>query len=213
MNEGFRQRLVGAVVLACLALIFWPMVFTNVSSPEVDRRSQIPAMPSFEKYSVAQPLRPENIDPVTSDSASLTVDTVTSDEVVTDAVVDLAEAEVETELVDNTVAQQAAVDVAVADKSNEMLGAADQPTLDQRGLPVSWVLQVASFAKEANANEVKLKLQGEGYKAYARKVSTDAGASTRVFIGPRLTKQSLLGDKSKIDKLFQVDSIIVAFKP
>jgi DedD protein len=58
MNDGFKQRLVGAVVLSCLALILWPLVFSSSGQPGVDQRTQIPVRPKVEKYVVAKPSRP-----------------------------------------------------------------------------------------------------------------------------------------------------------
>jgi len=63
MNDGFKQRLVGAVVLVSMALIAWPLIFTDSQGPLVDKRTQIPPAPVFEKYSVAQPVKPQGLKP------------------------------------------------------------------------------------------------------------------------------------------------------
>ncbi|WP_101759534.1 SPOR domain-containing protein [Oceanicoccus sp. KOV_DT_Chl] len=64
MNDGFKQRLVGAVVLVCLALIMWPLIFSDADRIAMDRTSQIPPTPAFEKYTVTAPARPPSIEPV-----------------------------------------------------------------------------------------------------------------------------------------------------
>ncbi len=219
MNEGFRQRLVGAVVLTCLALIAWPIVFSDVSNPVVDRRSQIPPMPVFEKFSIEQPARPKNIAPVPDaeiESVVANADEIASD--ISNRPTDV-KPEVEEDpapAITSTTAPTTALNTAIAsttEKDADVPVANEKPTLDDRGIPVSWVLQVASFGQENNANELKLELQKQGYKAYTRKVTTADGFATRVFIGPRLSKQPLLEDKRLIDKKFKVNSLVVSFKP
>lgn len=64
MNTGLKQRVVGAIVLICAGLILWPMLFSAGINPRMDTSSQIPPIPEFEKYTVAEPVRPENVKPV-----------------------------------------------------------------------------------------------------------------------------------------------------
>ncbi len=186
MNDGFRQRLVGAIVLACVALILWPIIFSDVSNPIVDRKSQIPALPAFEKYSTPQPTRPQNIEPVTEYSQ------------------EIAKIEKQNKQLDT---------IPVADTDADGKGQTDKPTLDKRGIPVAWVIQVASFAKKKNADEAKLALQKKGLKAYTHEVTTKDGISTRVFVGPKLTKKALKNDQLMIDEMFSLKSIVVPFVP
>lgn len=180
MNDGFKQRLVGAVVLACIALIIWPILFSDSNRPVVDRNTQIPSVPEFKQFEVKKPVRPANVE--AADVADLFIDPVES---------------------------KPATKAPESDKKV----AKETPQLDRRSIPVSWTLQVASFSKQANANDVKAKLQAKGLKAYTRSIKSKEGNVTRVFVGPKLTKTALLREKPKIDKMFDVDSIVVRFKP
>ncbi|MEE8057879.1 MAG: SPOR domain-containing protein [Pseudomonadales bacterium] len=189
MNDGFKQRLVGAIVLACLASILWPVIFSGPNSPALDRRSQILEMPVFKKYSVAEPVRPDNIERVVRPKVEeLSAALVTPAKRVSLSAVDNASR--------------------LADKS---------PRLDDRGLPESWILQVASFTKASNAEALKLALQKKGYKAFTRYIATDVvtkqgeGNVTRVYIGPKLSKGAFNKDKPLIDKAFLVNSVVVKF--
>ncbi len=175
MNDGFKQRLVGAIVLACIALIVWPVIFSDPGGPSLDRRSQIPATPTFDKYTVPEPVRPDNIEPVAVAKVQPEPDVLPEKSVITEQ--------------DN------------------------KPKQDKRGLPESWVLQVASFAKAANAKELKQALQKKGYKAFTRNITTKEGKSTRVYIGPKLTKGAFSKDKPLIDRTFKVNSIVLRFDP
>lgn len=178
VNDGLKQRLLGAVVMSCIALILWPLIFSDVSGPEVDRRSQIPPLPAFEKYTVTEPVRPINIEPVAQAGEA-------------------------------TVAAKLAAAEKLAEVKPEATAA--KPSLDERGLPRSWVIQVASFKKKSNAKDLMLALQQRGLKAYTRVQSTAKGSSTRVFVGPKLSKEALNKDRIMIDKVFSVTSMVVPF--
>jgi DedD protein len=186
MNDGFKQRLVGAVVLVSLALILWPVIFSEGINPAVDRRSQISAPPAFDKTPVARPLRPADIAPLVQPSP----------EPIADAAAEPAMAQPSAE----------PIEPAAAEPSSQT------PQLDSQGLPESWVLQVASFSQQANADELTEALIKLGYKAYSRTVKTAEGPSTRVYVGPRFTKASFKKDQQAIDKAFSLKSMLVRFE-
>ena len=63
MNENLKQRIVGALVLVALAVIFVPLLFDFSGQRELDTTSQIPPRPDIQPVKVAEPVRPENIIP------------------------------------------------------------------------------------------------------------------------------------------------------
>ena len=79
MNPAVKQRLLGALVLICIGLIIWPLVFTHVPGPVVDERSIIPPVPAFDKYTVPAPRPPEGIEPVTTTPEPIPVPTPVPD--------------------------------------------------------------------------------------------------------------------------------------
>ncbi len=171
MNDGIKQRLVGAIVLISAAIIAWPLIFSNTNEPVMDRRSQIPPMPEFETFEVTEPVRPQNVDPVKERLVESSPPTpplpVESD---------------------------------------------NKPSLDESGLPNSWVLQVASFSKKENAGELVAALKEKGYRAFSKEVKTSTGSSLRVYIGPKLTRDAFAKDKQIIDNEFNVSSMVVKFE-
>lgn len=58
MNDGLRQRIIGALVLLVLALIFLPMVFNFKGIRDIQRESRIPPAPQIEPVTVPEPVRP-----------------------------------------------------------------------------------------------------------------------------------------------------------
>lgn len=176
MNNGFKQRLVGAIVLLSVALILWPVIFSD-SRPDIDLVSQIPPTPAFKKYVVPELVRPRELEPISKPVEHNT---------------------------------EAEPDQAMAgEDSKESMS---EPVLDSRGLPEAWVLQVASFSLQKNADELKQSLQSKGYKAFTQTVGSGNSLSTRVYVGPRFKKDAFNIDKVNIEKEFSVKSIVVRFQ-
>lgn len=55
MNDILKQRLVGALVIIALAVIFWPLVFVDAERPQLDVNSQVPPMPELGQAFVEAP--------------------------------------------------------------------------------------------------------------------------------------------------------------
>ena len=184
MNDGFKQRLVGAVVLLSLALILWPLVFSDADGIFMDRTSQIPPTPEFNKYTVSEPVRPEAIEEVITPKES------------------------------PVIAEEPVVSPAKPVKSKPVTAKprAAKPTLDSHNLPEAWVLQVASFTKDDNAQVLTQALIKQGHKAYTRSIQTQDGVSTRVYIGPRLQKDAFDALRPKINKAYGVTAMVVRYE-
>lgn len=186
MNSGLKQRLVGALVLVCGGVILWPLLFSSSGiGPGMDRHTQIPAMPEFDKFAVEEPSRPQNIQPV-------------------------AEPQPEAE---PPVDQAPPAPPAPAPDKASAPPATSTPALDSRGLPEGWLLQVASFTEPKNAEQLSEQLQKQGYKAFVRRIETRSGTVERVYIGPRMSKDAFAADRPKIDKKYRVKSIVVQYEP
>jgi len=50
-----KQRLVGALVLIALGVVFWPLVFVDSDRQTLDRTSQVPPMPNLQRLKVKAP--------------------------------------------------------------------------------------------------------------------------------------------------------------
>jgi DedD protein len=61
LDDGLKQRVVGALVLLALAVIFLPVLFDRDPMVPVDRQSQIPAAPDIVHVEIDAPEPPENI--------------------------------------------------------------------------------------------------------------------------------------------------------
>lgn len=85
LSENLKQRIVGGFVLLALALILFALLFDFSDVAEVDTRSQIPDSPDIVPVVVAEPVRPDNIEPAVDDEhifqmeASQPTDTVAAE--------------------------------------------------------------------------------------------------------------------------------------
>ena len=200
MNDGLRQRIVGALVLLALGIIFLPVIFDRERIVPVDRESQIPPEPADQILSLPEPpIAPRersekiahpidgrfDIEEPPEDSASVAAKSGSSP---------------------NPVGSEAALSVASAESETD----SNQNKLE---IAPSWVLQVASFESNARALSVLKELEAMRYRGFVREVDTSSGKRTRLFVGPNVSKPKLQQAKTEIDKKFKVESIILRFRP
>lgn len=172
LNDGLKQRLIGAIVLLALAVIFLPVLFDRERIEPVDKTSQIPAPPEIVTVNIADPVPPE------------TVGTAPPPD-----------------------------QMYVPDEEKPVELVPEQPGLDATGVPKSWVLQIASYRVDAHAERMRDRLVEEGFSAYTRQSQFEDDTIVRVYVGPKLDKSTLIDAKETIDQSFQVESILLEFKP
>lgn len=192
MNDGLKQRVVGAVVLLALAVIFLPMVFDFSGERHIDRTSRIPERPQIEPVEFAEPKRPENIQfPKPPDRAYQ---------------LDESRAEVEQQERSASGEQQPADKPKPAPKPK-----AEKPGLGEHGMLAGWVVQVGAFQDAGRADKLEQSLLKDGYKAYQQE-NRNRGLHF-VYVGPDSDKQALLQSQKKIDRKYKLKSKILRFEP
>lgn len=58
MDDGLKQRLVGAIVIVAAAIIFLPMIFNDTQRPPEDILVEIPERPKVPKLDITKPVPP-----------------------------------------------------------------------------------------------------------------------------------------------------------
>lgn len=203
MRESVKHRLIGAAVLAAIAVLFLPSFFKDRQQYQVDTSSHIPGRPSITAVDFNEPTRPEGIEPAPAPETMFVPDEAES---IPAAQVPPAEQAVSAAALTSS-GQSSSSKAAKTDASVPVI------PLNAQGLPDTWVIQVASLSAQAAANKLRDQLQAEGHKAYVRAVP---GANTtiyRVFIGPKQDKSEALAIKSQLDKRLKVNSLVLPFKP
>lgn len=192
-----KQRLVGAIVLGSLAVIFIPVLLDGkgLSSPEI---SAIPAPPPRPPVPDLRPERPV----ILADTPAITV--APPPEPVPLPLEPIPEA------VDEAAAN-APVE-APPPVIQETEPAAEAPRLDERGIPAAWNVRLASFADRANAEALVVRLQSNGYKGYSRPIDSSQGPLTAVYVGPVLTRAEADGLRRTLQGEFGLEGLVVRFE-
>ncbi len=193
MDRGLIQRMVGALVLIALAVIFVPMLFNREDDArrvEVDAPAmpKTPAMPDVEVQPVevpepaAEPF-PEEFE--------------------------IIEEGPETEA--QVPAEPITAPPAVAEPTPAP--PVEQPKPEQRldaaNLPVSWSVQLASLSNRESAEALTAKLRSQGYNAYVR---TFEGMN-RVFVGPLVERAEANRLRDVLERQQKLKGFVVRFKP
>ena len=201
MDPLFRQRLVGTLVLVALGIVFWPLIFVTPEPREpivLQPMSQRPAIdqtpiPEPESYESAVapklPEPPKNPPPVQ----------------------EAADIQTQTDAEGSTLAALPDSD-SVAAPQPRVAPPAEDPLVDEQGLAIFYVLQVATVGTAARANELVEGLQARGYKAFSTRYDRVDDELFRVQIGPNAERAPLMRIKPKIDVVLKVDSQILRYE-
>ncbi|MCK7595775.1 SPOR domain-containing protein [Microbulbifer sp. CAU 1566] len=236
LNDGVKQRIVGALVLAALAVIFLPTLFDREGARYIDVTSQIPAPPDIKPIVIAEPQPVDGIDTAPPVNEVFQPDFVEQKapapdpETVTlppepepaEAIASKSASKAAPKVApEETVAAAAPVrkaepvtDEPVTEKQPEPEPQlpAEETQLDDQGLPEGWVVQVAAYKESASAERMRGKLMDAGFRAYTRAVDTPKGRFVRVFVGPKLSRVDAQSDKRKLDKLLKTETLILRYR-
>lgn len=188
MEDNVKQRVVGAVVLASAAVIFFPSLFDEPDNRYIGGQSQIPPAPVIEPAVIAEPVRPDHIEPAKAPEAMYQL-------------VEQPEPPVEP-------APTATPPGARATPTPE------KPGLNEQSVLKAWVLQVASFTDQRKAEDLRDRLQKAGHPAFVRPLVNSKGQQVvRVFVGPKADKAAMQQLKTELDASLKVNALLREFKP
>ncbi len=224
MDDGLKQRLVGALVLLALGVLFIPVLFEPAHRHELDRTSQIPAAPGILPIQVEEPVKNPQIHPAKAEQEQFVADDrsggyrlLTDDENKSDLAKESEQVN-KTELEEPKVVEPKSVepDAKAGPTSSGLVPKSPEPerkVLDPAGLPGSWLVQVASFTSEKRAQVLRDQLLKDNYPAFTRTLKTSKGQVTRVYVGPKINRNSALTTKAELDKSLRIDALVVKFSP
>ena len=225
MEQRFKQRLVGAVVLVSLAVVFVPILFDM--PPDVDREASSPSISQI-------PERPRDH---AGSSVNVTLDPpqtlrldaeVERERGISEADADdgasPAAVEAATAATVSPVAPQPSAPPAPATRTDpspapsDTASAAGTPAGDperKRAPPApaagDWTVQLGSFAKPENARALHKRLQDEGYPAFVESVPSAQGAVSRVLVGPMSDRKQAEESVVKLRREMALDGIVVPY--
>lgn len=201
MDNLVKQRLVGALILVALGVVFWPIIFVARDGDTRELRVAVPEAP------------PVDLSPLpTPDSAALRR--------APQAQAQGAEPGPAPELFDSDphIPEPLPALPATADTqppvglepARETLQA---PAIDADGLPIAYALQVATIGQRERAETLRDELLKAGYKGYLQRLRRDDRTLYRVLVGPRYQRDDLAPVKEAVDRTWRVESLIIRYLP
>ena len=197
MDSIVKQRLVGALILLALAVVFWPIIFVPEAQQAAPVVVEVPEAPPVDLSTVREP---DNIGLRRGEQA------VAQEQPVPD--VELPEA-VGEGLGEPLAPRSDVAPVADVEAAADVPG----PTLDEDGLPVAWALQVATMGSREGAESLRDELVAAGYKGYLKRLRRDERVLYRVLVGPRYAREDLEPIKAAVDARWGVESLIMRYLP
>ncbi len=217
MNIQLKQRLVGAVVLVALAVIFIPMLLpgkgdlsgsikgSNIppapdyrfppvkSAPPAPAMTEPPVIPLGERpkseVAVGESKTSDAEKPAKEESPNI-ADTATLSSPKKKPVVDIAET------------------VKIADKPSSLKKATVKTKPDQVS---GWIVQVGSFSDSKNAKGLRDKLRKLGHVSFVEAVKAKSGTVYRVRVGPELTRKSAEKLSERLAKEAQLTGLVQVY--
>ena len=200
MDNLVKQRLVGALILIALAVVFWPIIFVPTTDEGAEFAVEVPAAPPVDMTPLPEPdnagLRPATDARVQAERAA--------------DVVFPGDANAPNQPLAALPARSETVTVPDLDTARETL---QTPALDADGLPIAFSLQVATMANKTRAEQLRDELVAAGYKAYVKRLRRDERVLYRVLVGPKYSRDDLLPVKRAVDESWRVESMIIRYLP
>jgi DedD protein len=203
LDNVFKQRMVGAIVLIALAVIFLPMLFTredelrqvHVTAPAAPAVPAVPdvkvePVPVPEAQALAEEPLPEEDPPTTAPSTPIKA----------------IPAAPSTAKTTGAPAKVAATPQPVASAPSKPDTAAK---IDAGGLPVSWIDQLTSLSTRAGADTLQKTLRSQGFNAYVR----SSEGKNRVFVGPLVERAEAERVRDVINRQQSLKGFVVRFEP
>ncbi|NMX73254.1 SPOR domain-containing protein [Pseudomonas sp. WS 5532] len=218
LDSAYKQRMVGALVLVALAVIFLPMLFSRQDEQrqvvvEAPAAPQAPSMPQVQVEPVVVP-EPQTLpeEPVPSDDevaaqtapAAPAVPVQQSVPVVKPAPAPAAPVVAAKPAAPAPAPKPVAPQPAAPGKPD-----VGQSRIDPNGLPISWSIQLASLANRESADALQKKLRAQGYNAYIR----SADGKNRVFIGPLIERAEADRLRDLLGRQQNLNGFVVRFQP
>nr|WP_100547902.1 MULTISPECIES: SPOR domain-containing protein [unclassified Pseudomonas] len=199
LDSGLKQRMVGALVLVALAVIFLPML---LSREDEMRRVVVdaPAMPQAPATAeiIVQPA--EVVEPEELPQEPVPVEEVEPQ------IVEVPEQPKPTA---PPVAQQSKPDPVKTEQAASAAPAKPEGRLDANSLPISWSVQLASLSSRAGAENLQKTLRSQGYNAYIRTFD----GMNRVFVGPLIERAEAERLRDQLNRQHKLSGFVVRFQP
>ena len=211
LDSAYKQRMVGALVLVALAVIFLPMLFSRQDEQrqvtvEAPAAPQAPVMPQVqvEPVVVPEPQALPEEEPVPTDAEIAQQQAPTAPIQPSVPVVKPAPVVAAKPVAPAPAPKPVAPQPAAPGKPD-----VGQSRIDPNGLPISWSVQLASLSNRESAEALQKTLRSQGYNAYIR----TADGKNRVFVGPLIERAEADRLRDLLGRQQNLKGFVVRFQP
>ncbi|WP_339525070.1 SPOR domain-containing protein [Pseudomonas sp. EL_65y_Pfl2_R96] len=215
LDKAYKQRMVGALVLVALAVIFLPMLFSRQDEQrqvtvDAPAAPHAPAMPQVQIEPVVVP-EPQALpqEPVPGD------DEIAEQQAPSTPIAQSAPVAPAPPTAKPVAPPAAPVVKPVPTPAQPIAAAPAKPVtttpsrVDANGLSVSWSVQLASLSSRESAESLQKTLRSQGYNAYIR----SADGKNRVFVGPLIERAEADRLRDLLSRQQSLKGFVVRFQP
>lgn len=215
--DGLKQRVIGALVLISLAVIFIPMLFDEPHK-EPATKVLIPAKPALPSVHISEPKPLQLLSEVEEEGSD-------QEEAPGFVLTELDEEPVKPESsvpvstpVAEPLAPKPAAPVKASPEKAPVAAPSSKPVVTVPASPATvsdeaWTVQIGTFKNHENAYRLRDTVLSQGLKGYTQQVATDEGTLVRVFAGPVPSNDEAQELKRKVEELLGMKSLVVRYKP
>jgi len=191
LNEKLKQRLVGAVVLVSLAVIFIPMLLDGDKHSTMPMfGSNIPDKPDYKFEPLDIPLQPV---PAIPEERPVLID------------------KPEAPPVQEAKSPEKAEKPTAPSPASTSADKAETGSTKSAG-GTAWVVQVGSFSRSENALALRDKLRTHGFTAFVERVKGGDASIYRVRVGPELKRENAEKALKQLQQKMKLKGIIMEFE-
>lgn len=193
-KHAFKQRIIGAIVLVALAVIFIPILLPGHHDfGFTESESNIPPKPAeLENLKVLELEKP--------------LPAPEPREVIRTPIDEHSPPAAKPETESPVVEQKPETTEAKPSPSN-------QETKTDTTTPKAWVVQVGSFGNRDNAMRLRDQLRSKGYKTFVEQISTAEKTFYRVRVGPVVTRENALALQKELQTRMKLEHTKVMSHP
>jgi len=218
VDEKLKQRLVGAAVLIALAVIFLPMLFDH---PETEGggtapSTRVPPEPDFTRSMEVKtldlpPPPPVPVTPDTEPGVSAAAQATPAGSAMSKSAEPkkVEPKKAEPKKAEPKKAEPKKAEPKKAEPKKAEPGPAEPKPVAAGHRSAGWVVQVASFARRANALALQSRLRRAGFTTYIEPVDKGGRRHYRVRVGPEIKRPAAVRLQQRIADRLHLKGIVV----
>lgn len=219
MDPVLKQRLVGAVVLVALGVIFIPMLLEGPDDTLVPELDELPELVDPAPSRPLDAFPTMDTLPASPDTSVLAADAAPDSEprpepepLPEPETAPEPEAEPEVQAAPGAAQSRAQPSPAAEPAPPEPPPAPQEPAAEPAAGPLgSWVVQVGSFSNESNAVGLRDKLRQGGFTTQVEKVRVSGKTHYRVRVGPFLERDEAEQKRNQLADKFKLSGRVLSY--